>query len=101
MIGVACNGIAFPIVWTMLDHGGGSGADEHAEVLGQFLRIEKPDQIRALVVDLEFTRSKVTPPFRVGLFCPYFSARIDRPLRPVNPQDSSPRFRAGHPLMTS
>jgi hypothetical protein len=45
--------------------------------------------------------SKVTPPFRVGLFCPHFSARIDRPLRPVNPQDSSPRFRAGHPLMTS
>ena len=34
MIGVAYDGIAFPIVWTTLDHGGGSGADEHAEVLG-------------------------------------------------------------------
>jgi hypothetical protein len=57
MIGVAYNGIAFPIVWTTLDHGGGSGAGEHAEVLGQFLRIVKPDQIRALVADREFTGS--------------------------------------------
>ena len=57
MIGVAYNGIAFPIVWTTLDHGGGSGADEHAEVLRQFLRIVKPDQIRALVADRELTGS--------------------------------------------
>ena len=57
MIGVAYNGIAFPIAWTTLDHGGGSGADEHAEVLRQFLRIVKPDQIRALVADREFTGS--------------------------------------------
>jgi hypothetical protein len=57
MIGVAYNGIAFPIAWTTLDHGEGSGAGEHAEVLGQFLRIVKPDQIRALVADREFTGS--------------------------------------------
>jgi SAM-dependent methyltransferase len=36
-----------------------------------------------------------------GFFEFIFLARIDRPLRPVNPQDSSPRVRAGHPLMTS
>jgi hypothetical protein len=33
-----------------------------------------------------------------GLF---FLVGIDRPSRPVNPQDSSPRFRAGHSLMLS
>ena len=55
MIGVAYNGIAFPIAWTALGHGGGSGADEHAEVLDQFLRVVEPDQIRALVADREFT----------------------------------------------
>ena len=57
MIGVAYNGIAFPIAWTALEHGGGSGADEHAEVLDQFLRVVEPDQIRALVADREFTGS--------------------------------------------
>ena len=57
MIGVAYNGIAFPIAWTALGHGGGSGADEHAEVLDQFLRVVEPDQIRALVADREFTGS--------------------------------------------
>ena len=51
------NGIAFPIAWTALEHGGGSGADEHAEVLGQFLRVVGSDQIRALVADREFTGS--------------------------------------------
>ena len=55
MIGVAYNGIAFPIAWTALGHGGGSGADEHTEVLDQFLRVVEPDQIRALVADREFT----------------------------------------------
>ena len=57
MVGIAHNGIAFPITWTTLDHGGGSGAGEHAEVLGQFLRVVEPDQIRALVADREFTGS--------------------------------------------
>ena len=55
MVGIACDGIAFPIAWTALDHGGGSGADEHAEVLDQFLRVVEPEQIRALVADREFT----------------------------------------------
>lgn len=55
MIGIAEGGIAFPIAWTALDHGGGSGADEHAEVLEQFLQIVDPEQIRALVADREFT----------------------------------------------
>jgi len=57
MIGVAYEGIAFPVAWTALDHGGGSGADEHTEVLEQFLRVVQPDQIRALVADREFTGS--------------------------------------------
>jgi len=55
MIGIAYDGIAFPVAWTALGHGGGSGADEHAEVLEQFLRVVEPEQIRALVADREFT----------------------------------------------
>jgi len=55
MIGIAQGGIAFPIAWTALDHGGGSGADEHAKVLKQFLRVVEPEQIRAFVADREFT----------------------------------------------
>ncbi|MCS3632652.1 hypothetical protein GGP55_003272 [Salinibacter ruber] len=57
MIGIAYNGIAFPVAWTALSHGGGSGADEHIEVLERILRVVKPDQIRALVADREFTGS--------------------------------------------
>jgi Transposase DDE domain. len=57
MVGIAYEGIAFPIAWTTLDHGGGSGADEHARVLDQFLQIVEPAQLRALVADREFTGS--------------------------------------------
>ncbi|WP_251951923.1 IS4 family transposase [Salinibacter ruber] len=52
-VGIAYNGIAFPVAWTALSHGGGSGADEHIEVLERILRVVKPDQIRALVADRE------------------------------------------------
>lgn len=55
MVGVAHDGIAFPIVWTALDHGGGSGAGEHVRVLDQFLRVVEREQIQALVADREFT----------------------------------------------
>ncbi|WP_118840710.1 IS4 family transposase [Salinibacter ruber] len=55
MIGIAQNGIAFPVAWSVLDHGGGSGADEHTDLLKQFLQIVDPEHIRALVADREFT----------------------------------------------
>ncbi len=55
MIGIAQNGIAFPVAWSVLDHGGGSGADEHTDLLEQFLQIVDPEHIRALVADREFT----------------------------------------------
>ncbi|WP_259047562.1 transposase [Salinibacter ruber] len=53
MIGIAEGGIAYPITWSVLEHGGGSGADEHTELLKQFLRLVKPDELRALVADRE------------------------------------------------
>ncbi len=56
-VGVAYEGVAFPVAWMALDHGGGSGADKHTEVLEQFLQVVRPDQIRALVADREFTGS--------------------------------------------
>jgi len=55
MVGVAHYGIAFPIVWTALGHGGGSGAGEHVHVLDQFLRVVEREQVQALVADREFT----------------------------------------------
>ncbi len=57
MIGIAEGGIAYPVVWSVLDHGGGSGTDEHSELLDRFLRLVKPDELRALVADREFTGS--------------------------------------------
>jgi len=56
-IGVAHKGIAFPVAWTALGHGGGSGAEEHIAVLDRFLQVVEPEQIRALVADREFTGS--------------------------------------------
>jgi hypothetical protein len=57
MIGVAHDGIAFPVAWMALGHGGGSGAEEHIAVLDQFLQIVGADQIRVLEADREFTGS--------------------------------------------
>ena len=55
MIGIAEGGIAYPVAWSVLDHGGGSGADEHTELLDRFLQLVEPDELRALVADREFT----------------------------------------------
>jgi hypothetical protein len=60
MVGVAHDGIAFPIVWTALDHGGGSGAGGHVRVLDQFVRVVEREQIQALVADREFTDREFT-----------------------------------------
>lgn len=49
------NAIAFPIAWTVLSHGGGSGATEHLDLLDRFLEVVPPEQIRVLVADREFT----------------------------------------------
>ncbi|WP_259057834.1 IS4 family transposase [Salinibacter ruber] len=57
MIGIAEGGIAYPVVWSVLGHGGGSGASEHTDLLKQFLRLVEPDELRALVADREFTGS--------------------------------------------
>ncbi len=57
MIGIAEGGIAYPVVWSVLGHGGGSGAGEHTDLLEQFLRLVEPDELRALVADREFTGS--------------------------------------------
>jgi hypothetical protein len=57
MIGIAEGGIAYPVAWSVLEHGGGSGAEEHTELLDRFLRLVEPDELRALVADREFTGS--------------------------------------------
>jgi hypothetical protein len=57
MIGIAEGGIAYPFTWNVLDHGGGSRAEEHTKPLKQFLRLVEPDELRAFVGDREFTGS--------------------------------------------
>ncbi len=53
MIGIARGGITYPVAWSVLEHGGGSGADKHTELLKQFLWLVEPDELRALVADRE------------------------------------------------
>ncbi len=53
MVGIAEGGIAYPVVWSVLGHGGGSGAEEHTELLDRFLRLTEPDELHALVADRE------------------------------------------------
>jgi hypothetical protein len=55
MSGIAHKGVAFPISWTVLSHGGGPGAAEHLDLVDRFLEIVQPEQIRVLVADREFT----------------------------------------------
>ncbi|MCS4056827.1 hypothetical protein [Salinibacter ruber] len=45
MIGIAKGGIAYPVAWSVLEHGGGSGADKHTELLKQFLRLKKDRRV--------------------------------------------------------
>lgn len=54
MIGIAHRGVAFPIAWTVLSHGGGSGHTEHIAVLQEGLQVVDAEEVEALVADREF-----------------------------------------------
>lgn len=54
MIGIAHRGICFPVVWTALPSGGGSGADDQTRVLERLLTVVEAASIEAVVADREF-----------------------------------------------
>lgn len=58
MIGVAYQGIAFPVVWETVGQEGSSSASEGKALFERFLRLVDPDQIRAVVGDREFIGEK-------------------------------------------
>ena len=54
MLGIVHQGIAFPVMWTMLDKRGNSNSDERIELLERFKRVFPNAQIRCLTGDREF-----------------------------------------------
>ena len=54
MVGLACKGIAFPVLWDVLSKEGSSSTEERKVLFERFLRLVEPDQIRAFVVDRKF-----------------------------------------------
>ena len=54
MVGIAHKGIAFPISWTALPEGGGSGTSDHCKALRRFFAIVPASDIEVVVADREF-----------------------------------------------
>ena len=54
MVGIAHEGMAFPIAWTVLPSGGSSDFQSQAKVLERFLEVVDPDSIEVVTADREF-----------------------------------------------
>jgi hypothetical protein len=54
MLGIVHEGVAFPVVWTMLDKRGNSNSDERIELLERFERVFPEAKIHCLTGDREF-----------------------------------------------
>lgn len=54
MVGIAHEGMAFPIAWTALPSGGSSDFQSQAKVLERFLEVVDPDSIEVVAADREF-----------------------------------------------
>jgi hypothetical protein len=54
MLGIVYEGIAFPVMWTMLDKRGNSNSDERIALLERFERVFPNAQIHCLTGDREF-----------------------------------------------
>jgi hypothetical protein len=54
MVGIAHEGMAFPITWAALPSEGGSGAEAQTEVLERFLEVVDADSIKVITADREF-----------------------------------------------
>ena len=54
MLGVVHNGVAYPLLWTMLDKKGNSNSDERMDLLDRFRQIFPDAEIAYLSGDREF-----------------------------------------------
>ena len=54
MLGVVHNGVAFPLLWLMLNKKGNSHTDERIDLLGEFFEVFPDAQIDYLTADREF-----------------------------------------------
>lgn len=75
MLGIVHEGVAFPLMWTLLDKRGNSNSDERMNLLERFERVFPQAKIRCLTADREFVGSEWfsflllprTIPFRIRL----------------------------------
>ena len=54
MLGIVHEGVAFPLMWTMLDQRGNSNSDERMDLIERFERVFPTAQIHCLTGDREF-----------------------------------------------
>ena len=54
VMGIVHEQMAFPVAWTALPSGGGSGTDDHICVLERFLQVVDPSVIEVVTADREF-----------------------------------------------
>jgi hypothetical protein len=58
MIAVAYRGIAFPVVWSVLNREGSSSAEDGIALFKHFLQLARPENIRVVTGDREFIGKK-------------------------------------------
>jgi len=58
MIGVAYQGVAFPVVWEVLDREGSSSAEDGMALFRRFFRLAGSENIRVVTADREFIGEK-------------------------------------------
>jgi len=54
MLGVVYKGVAFPLLFTMLDKRGNSNSQERIDIVNRFIRLFGKDVIKSIVADREF-----------------------------------------------
>jgi hypothetical protein len=58
MLGVVYNGVAFPLIFSMLNKRGNSNSQERIDLVNRFIRLFGKDAIESIVADREFIGEK-------------------------------------------
>ena len=58
MLGIVYNGVAFPLLFTMLNKRGNSNSQERIDLIKRFIRLFGKDVIESIVADREFVGKK-------------------------------------------
>jgi len=54
VVGIAHEGMAFPVTWSALSGAGSSGAEAQARVMERFLEVVDPEDVEVVIADREF-----------------------------------------------